>query len=140
LRAELSAADVRLLGPVPHHALKQIMGASDVLVLPSVEEGLALVLAEALACGCPVIASTNTGAADLISQGREGFIVPIRSPDVVAERLQRLARSPDLQRSMSQAALAKARAIGGWRDYGDAMMEVYGRLLSPSAPAVEPAD
>ena len=49
-----------------------------------------------MACGCPVIASTNTGAAELITDGQEGFIV-IRSPDVIAERLQRLADSPDLR-------------------------------------------
>jgi glycosyltransferase involved in cell wall biosynthesis len=125
LGSRLAAPDVRCLGPIPQGRLKQVMGGSDVLVLPSIEEGLALVQAEALACGCPIIATTNTGAADLITDGVEGFIVPIRSPQTVAERLQRLAGDPDLRQSMSAAALRKVRAIGGWRQYGDAMLEVY---------------
>ena len=67
------------------------MSSSHVLVLPSVEEGLALVQAQAMACGCPLISSTNTGGEDLFSDGVEGFLVPIRSPEAIAERLQQLA-------------------------------------------------
>ena len=54
------------------------------------EEGLALVQAQALACGCPVIGTWNTGAADLFSDGVEGFIVPPRDPKAIAERLRQL--------------------------------------------------
>ena len=55
------------------------MSRSHVMVLPSIEEGLALVQAQALACGCPVIGTRHTGAEDLFSDGNEGFIVPIRN-------------------------------------------------------------
>ena len=44
-------------------------------------KGMALVQGQAMACGCPVIATTNTGAEDLFTDGVEGFIVPIRDPD-----------------------------------------------------------
>jgi glycosyltransferase involved in cell wall biosynthesis len=129
LSAELGREDVRALGPVPHLKLKALMAGSDVLVLPSVEEGLALVQVEALACGCPIIATTNTGALDLITDGQEGFIVPIRAPEAIAERLQRLADDPALRRSMGEAALGKARLINGWQSYGDQMVETYSRAL-----------
>jgi glycosyltransferase involved in cell wall biosynthesis len=110
---------VEFLGPLPQAELARLMSRSHVLALPSIEEGLALVQAQAMACGCPVVCSTNTGGEDLFSDGVEGFIVPIRDPQALAERLQRLADNPDLQRSMRAAALERVQTIGGWKDYGD---------------------
>jgi len=106
------------------------MSASDVMVLPSVEEGLALVQAQAMACGCPVIASENTGASDLFTDGREGFIVPIRHPTAISQRLQLLADSPDLRLRMREAALERAKAIGGWMQYGESLHLVFSELIA----------
>jgi starch synthase len=89
------------------------------MVLPSIEEGLALVQGQALACGCPVLCSTNTGGEDLFTDGMEGFIVPIRDPQALTDRMQQLADDRDLQVRMSEAALQRVRSIGGWTDYGD---------------------
>jgi glycosyltransferase involved in cell wall biosynthesis len=84
-------AAVAILGHLPQSALKDLMNQAHVMVLPSVEEGLAMVQAQAMACGCPVIGTTNTGAADLFIDEVEGFIVPPRDPRAIAERLQLLA-------------------------------------------------
>ena len=100
------------------------------MVLPSVEEGLALVQAQAMACGCPVIATENTGARDLFADGREGFIVPIRDTSAITERLQALANQGELAQSMSDAALKRVQSIGGWDQYGDTMYRVFTELLS----------
>lgn len=129
LGPRLRKPNVRVLGPINQPDLKKLMGRSDALVLPSVEEGFGLVLAEAMACGCPVIATTNTGAPDLFTDGVEGFIVPIRSHRAITEKLQRLAENPSIQRAMSEAALQKVRAIGGWTQYADAMVATYERLI-----------
>lgn len=110
---------VEFLGAVPHERLAELMSTSHAMVLPSIEEGLALVQGQALACGCPVIASTNTGGADLFSDGVEGFIVPIRDARAIAERLQMLADDRPLQQRMSEAALNRVQFLGGWNDYGD---------------------
>jgi starch synthase len=90
-----------------------------VLVLPSIEEGLALVQAEAMACGCPVICSTNSGGEDLFTDGVEGFIVPIRDAAALRERMQQLAEDPGLQKTMREAALRRVQSIGGWTEYGE---------------------
>jgi glycosyltransferase involved in cell wall biosynthesis len=55
----------------------------------------------------------------LFTDGIEGFIVPIRDPDALADRLQRLADDPNLQQSMREAALQRVRTIGGWKEYSD---------------------
>jgi glycosyltransferase involved in cell wall biosynthesis len=119
----------RLLGHVPQPALKDLMSRSHVMVLPSVEEGLALVQAQAMACGCPVLASAHTGAEDLFTDGEEGFIVPARDADALAQRLQQLADDPALRDRLGQRALQRVRTAGGWHDYGEQAFAAYAGLL-----------
>jgi glycosyltransferase involved in cell wall biosynthesis len=111
--------NVEFLGSVPQERMIELMSTSTVMVLPSIEEGLALVQGQAMACGCPVIASTNTGSQDLYTDGIEGFIVPIRDPGALTQRMQQLAEDPDLRQRMSEAALVRVKSLGGWKDYGD---------------------
>lgn len=115
-------------GHIPQPQLKKIMSRSHVMVLPSIEDGFGAVLAQAMACGCPVISTTNTGAEDLFTDGVEGFIVPIRNADAITERLQLLADNPDLQQKMSRASLAQVKKIGGWDTYGSAMFNFFSRI------------
>ena len=87
---------VELLGSMSQEKLAEYMSSSHVMVLPSIEEGLALVQAQAMACGCPLISSVNTGGEDLFQDGVEGFLVPIRSPEAIHDRLAQLAGDPEL--------------------------------------------
>ncbi len=117
--------DAIVLGHIPQAELKQIMSRSHVLVLPSLEEGLAMVMAQAMACACPVVASNHTGAEDLMTDGVEGFIVPVRDVEALTEKLQQLADKPMLRDSMGEKALQKVQSLGGWSEYGDKAMEIY---------------
>jgi alpha-maltose-1-phosphate synthase len=116
---------VTIMGHVPQSRLKEIMSTSHAMVLPSVEDGFGLVQAQAMACGCVVIASENTGGNDLFVDGREGFIVPIRDSHAIADRLQQLADNPELRLRMSEAALKRVESIGEWEQYGEAMYKVF---------------
>jgi alpha-maltose-1-phosphate synthase len=58
---------------------------SDLLLFPSIEDGFALVVAESLACGVPVVTTTNTGASDLIRPSENGEVVPIRDSEALAQ-------------------------------------------------------
>ncbi len=120
----LPQADVEWLGAQPQDEVIRLMGESHVLVLPSVEEGLALVQGQALACGCPVLATTNTGGEDLFTDGKEGFIVPIRDAPALTAGMQRLIDEDGLWERMRQAALARVREIGGWEVYGERWMQL----------------
>lgn len=117
--AQLPQTQVEFLGARPQQELVGLMSQSHVMVLPSIEEGLALVQGQALACGCPVIATTATGAEDLFTDGVEGYIVPIRSPEALLDRMQRFADDPSLRERMSTAALQRVQKLGGWTTYGD---------------------
>jgi len=131
----------RTLGHVPQTELKNLLSTAHVLVLPSVEEGLALVQAQAMACGCPVVASESTGAADLFSDGVEGFIVPPQDVDTLCAAIQKLADDPSLRYRLSRAALARVNKIDGWNSYGatiiKAMKAVTGRQSTQSVPPIE---
>ena len=129
LLAQLPTEHVDFLGALPQAELATLMSRSHLLVLPSVEEGLALVQAQALACGCPVLCSAHTGGEDLFTDGAEGFIVPIRDAHALTDRMQRLADDPDLQRRMRVAALQRVQHLGGWRAYGDRWEALLAQLL-----------
>ena len=121
-------ADIDLVGPVPHDEVARQMSRASVLVLPSIQEGLAVVQAEALACECPVISSTHAGGADLFEDGEEGFIVPVGDIDALADRMTRLHDDPVLLDAMAEKAGRRARQIGGWNGYGDAICDLFLRL------------
>jgi starch synthase len=119
LLRRLPVEDVVFTGSVAQPELAKRMSRSHVLVLPSVEEGLALVQGQAMACGCPVIATTATGAEDLFSDGVEGFIIAPRDVDALTERMQQMADDPALRERMSAAALERVKSLGGWDHYGE---------------------
>lgn len=121
--------DARVLGHMPQTELKNVMSRSHVMVLPSIEEGLATVQAQAMACRCPVIGTFHTGADDLFSNADEGFIVPVRDVDALAERLQQLADHPEARAAMGQRALERVQGIGGWHDYGQKAMAIFEEVL-----------
>ena len=121
--------DVEFTGTLTRDEVATQMSRASVLVLPSIEEGLAMVQAQALACGCPVIATPNSGAEDLFEDGREGFIVPARDPESIAQALTSLYRDHDLLHAMSQAARRRMEASGGWDRYGGQMLALFDRLL-----------
>lgn len=132
LLQELPQEHVEFVGSVPQPELARLMRESHLLVLPSIEEGLALVQAQALACGCPVLCSTNTGGEDLFTDGNEGWIVPIRDVTALTSRMQTLAGSPALQQGMRAAALLRVQSLGGWAEYGDRWEALLTRLLAAS--------
>jgi len=110
---------VEFLGSLAPQQLAETMSRSHALVLPSVEDGFGMVMAQAMACGCPVICSTNTGGPDLLTDGVEGFVVPIRDADAITARLQELVDDSARQHAMGEAAMKRVQSLRGWADYGD---------------------
>jgi starch synthase len=114
---------VTFVGVVSRTEVKKHLAMSHALVLPSIEEGLALVQGQALACGRPVIATPNTGSETLFTHEREGLIVKAQDSAALAAAFERLAVDPSLRRSMGAAALQRAQELGGWGSYADGMLQ-----------------
>lgn len=113
-------ASVRWIPSCSHREVLAEMAAHDVFVFPSLFEGFGLVLLEAMAMGLPIITTPHTAGPDLITDGVEGFIVPIRSSTAIAERLDLLRRNPDLRADMSERAQLRAREFT-WEHYGESL-------------------
>lgn len=129
MRRVFSHERVKCLGPVSRTDLCPHYWSSDVFCLLSLQEGLALVIAQAMATELPVVATANTGAEELITDGVEGFIVPAGRPDAAAERLTFLAEHPELRLEMGRRARARVESGFSWADYGDRAFANYHRVL-----------
>ena len=125
-----------LHGVQPRAKLVDYLSKCDVMVLPSVEEGLALVIAQAMACGLPVIATPNTGADELMEDGIQGFIVPARNAEAIREKVLWLRDHPDRRARMGVAAMERVRSLGGWGDYGRRALQLYRELIARQGRAV----
>ena len=117
------------LRDMPQAEFAKLMQTGTAFVLPSVEEGLARVIVEAMASGLPIVASYESGATTLIEDGREGFIVRGRDPAHIAEAMIRLAKDKDLNRKVGEAAYRKGTVKNTWQDYGDRLIAEYERRI-----------
>jgi glycosyltransferase involved in cell wall biosynthesis len=98
------AGQIRLLGIVHGEKKHRALDEADCIVLPSYAEGLPMALLEGMAAGLPAIATRIGSIPALVVDGVEGFLVPAGDINALAERICRLARNPELRRSMGQAA------------------------------------
>ncbi len=138
--------DPRALAPyadlfrhVPHQsrpALAQLYRASDVFVFPTLVEGMPLVVLEAMACGLPVIVTAN-GPADIVRDGVDGYVIPARDADAVADRLEALRRDPALREEMGRNAARRAAEFG-WQAYTAKALTCLGELCA-AHPTTGPA-
>lgn len=101
---------------LPHAEILAQMRRHDVLLLPSLFEGYALVISEALSQGLPVIATPNSGAAESVRDGIEGFLVPIRNSAVIVTCLEALASDRERLEAMRIACLQRATELS-WETY-----------------------
>ena len=101
---------------LPHDELLAEMSRHDVLVLPSLHEGFGLVIPEAMAQGLVVITTPHTAGPDIITDGANGFIVPIRSAEAIEEKLNYLMTDRKLLSEMKRAAQGKAASLR-WETY-----------------------
>ena len=115
---------------LPHAQLAELLPTCSAFVFPSIEEGFARVLSEAMAAGLPVIASHESGATTLVADGVEGFIVRGRDPQHIADAMIRVAADPELNRRMGESSHRKGAVRNTWQDYGDRLLAEYGKRLN----------
>ena len=106
----------RWIPSLPHAEVLREMERHDILVCPSLFEGFGLVILEAMSRGKPVITTPNTAGPDIITDELDGFIVPIRSAEAIAVRLEELANVPEKLRAIKHAAWQTA-GLFAWETY-----------------------
>lgn len=114
---------VELIGSVPHGGMLRHFAWADVFLLPSLCEGSATAIYEALSASLPVICTENCGS--IVRDGSDGIIIPIRDSDAIATAVLRLARDAALRRQMAENAAGRAAEFD-LRSYGRALLAALG--------------
>jgi D-inositol-3-phosphate glycosyltransferase len=133
LREELGINDLVLfLGAKDQDVLPNYYAAAEMVVMPSHYESFGMVALEAMAMGRPVIASEVGGLAYLVQDGVNGYHVPSRDPEALAERIYELLTNVDCREGMGVAARHYAERFD-WHIIAGRLLNVYNRLLDPVA-------
>lgn len=133
LAVQLSLAD-RCAWEAQEDHIMDLYAAADVYVSPTLEDSFALPVAEAMACGLPVITSGCAGVSELIEHGMDGFVLQEpRDVGALAETLRGLASDAPLRRKMGEAAAAKA-AGWSWDQQADVVWELVQSAVESAAP------
>jgi len=110
------------IGQIPRSEVKQEFIQADFFVLPTLCEGMATVHLEALACGLPVITTPNCGS--VVRDGIDGFIVPIRDSQTLADRIEQLLTNRALRDRMSHNAKERAKQFT-WQQYRENLLAAF---------------
>ena len=129
--AEHAHGTIKLLGAVPKDRLPWFYSQGDLLCLPSVQDGWGMVAAEAMACGLPVVCSENSAGGDLVREGEDGFVVPIRDIEALRDKISYFHKHRDQARRMGRNAMARVKEFTS-DDYGRRTVESYQRILAGS--------
>jgi glycosyltransferase involved in cell wall biosynthesis len=126
---------VSLIGFLPPQEVAKRYRESNLFVLPSPNEGLAQVLLEAMASGLPAVATDMTGANDCMENGKEGFIVPARDVDALADAILWCYQHPDESRAMGLNARARIESQFTLDHYNQRQIALYRSLAKMENPA-----
>jgi len=123
--------NVRFHGRVARSEIGKWYRNSDIFILPTISDGFAITQLEAMSYGLPVIATVNCG--EVVSDGMDGFIVPVRDPEAIARTIAQYLEMPDCLGNHREEALRKSRMFSISR-IGDALealgKDIYGHADS----------
>jgi len=135
VRGWVNEGVVNWLGHVEDMAA--LLGAVDVVALPSYREGLPKTLIEAAACAQPLITTDVPGCREVVTDGVDGLLVPVRDAKALAQAIRRLDDDPALAQRLGEAAWAKAHAEFDERIVIRRTIDVYRELCGPVAVPVK---
>lgn len=98
---------IRSVGNVPHERMPDLYRQADLLLLPTVREGLPMAVLEAMGCGLPIVATRCSSLPELVEDGVNGFLCELGDVDAFADRINLLADSTSLRRSAGQSSRAR---------------------------------
>ena len=122
--------NINFIKPIKQNKLINFYNSSDLFITCSIEEGLSMVQAQAMACGLPVVCTTNTGGDEIIDQNKSGYILPIRNIDILKEKINYFYNNPEIRIAMGKNALEKANNFLSWENYGKKMIKFYKKILN----------
>ena len=133
---ELEVTDtVRMVGPKPQQQIIEILDKAHILIAPSVtdkmgdQEGIPVVLMEAMAMGLPLVSTQHSGIPELVENGVTGFLVPERNTEALFDKLKYLVENPHIWAKMGRNARNFVKKHYDINELNDRLVEIYQRLL-----------
>jgi len=128
LKEFTSNKKIKILNHVSQNKLIEFYNISDVFIISSIEDGFAMVIPQALACGLPVICSENSGGSELIKNGFNGYVVPIRNIYELKKKMNLLYEDKKHYIFLKEKVLKHGKDLS-WDRYGDLIIDRYSSLL-----------
>ena len=119
-----------LIGQAEKETLLKLYQNATLFVLPSYHEGLPTVLLEAMSCGLPIIATDVRGNNDLVTNGKNGIIIPSRSPDKMAEAISMLLEDKKLRTKLGKNARTTIEEKYTWNVISNRILGYYQKLYN----------
>ena len=129
------AERVLFLGEVAD--VREVLAAADVFLFASLYEGLPNALLEAMAAGLPAVATAVGGIPEVVTEGETGYLVPVRRPDLLAQRMVMLAGDGELRRRLGDAARERMKAFSMERMVAS-YEDLYERVLAGAFTSAPP--
>ncbi|PMB45143.1 glycosyl transferase group 1 [Fischerella thermalis CCMEE 5205] len=123
--AKYQSDRILIKGTHPQQKLRWFYSQCSVFSLASIEDGFGMVIPQAMACGLPVIHTTNTGGEDIVRNEIDGFCIPIRDIEALKAKILFFYENPDKRDEMGKNALEQARQSLTWDDYGEKITNAY---------------
>lgn len=120
---------VHFLGDQSREEVARQLRRADVYLLPSLSEALPVVVIEALAVGCPVVATNVGSVGELVKDGKTGFLVPPQDVDAMADRILLLLRTPELKFKMGREGRKLVEDIYDVTKLNKTLVEIYQNLV-----------
>jgi glycosyltransferase involved in cell wall biosynthesis len=131
--SELTYLKQTVTWPGPRKDIAAVMAASDIFVLPSYREGIPRVLLEAAAMELPIVTTDTPGCNDLVENGVNGFLVPVRESAALSQAILDLVKQPGLRLQFGQAARHRIVERYDLTVIAEQTRAVYRRLLAHKA-------
>jgi glycosyltransferase involved in cell wall biosynthesis len=120
---------VKLVGTINQQSLRKVFAHASVFVFPSVKEDFGIVMIEARAAGCPVVAWSHGGPTDIVDHQVTGYLAPVEEVDKFASYVVRLLEDERTRLKMGRAARRKVEQKFSWKKHGDLVEEAMAGLL-----------
>jgi glycosyltransferase involved in cell wall biosynthesis len=120
-------------GYMSEESLKEAYGTCDIFVLPSVWEVLPIAILEAMSSSKPIVCTDAGGNKELVEDGLNGHVVPMRDPETLAQRINILLSSPEAMARMGRESRRRAEEEFDWKLIAARTKEVYEELLEERA-------
>ena len=116
--------EIKFTGNIINSKISEYMTASDIFVLPSISEGMPIVILEAMASGLPVVATRVGGIPEIIQEGENGYLVDAKNSEQIAAKISYLFSHGDAIKHISLQNIEKAKEYS-WNLVGGKLLRIY---------------